>query len=218
LALPKGNQNIRNDGLKKEYIQKLSKIIESNDQSFYMLYGINQARGFLSLEEINFLISKLSYKINDFPTGRKLSIILKNSKNSEVNNHVPNFNFKDINGNIFTLSSIKSKIILIDFWATWCVPCLKQIEELKNIYSKYKNRSFEIVSISIDDDSKVWASRSKKLKIPWINLIGDSLVKYTYNLTFIPQNLLVNQNGLILKKNLSVTEIDEQLISLLKPR
>lgn len=212
-----GIYNLQNDSIKDKYFKKLTKIIESNNLSFFMLHGINQARGFLSSDEIKFLLSKLSYNSNIYPTGKKLSHFLQINKNLDVNNYLPKNDYKDLNGNSIDLSQIcKDKIVLIDFWATWCIPCLMQIENLKEIHSKYSKRGFEIISISIDDDSEAWVSGSRKIKIPWINLIGDSLVKDTYGLTFIPQNILVNQSGLILKKNLSVTEIDKQLNTLLK--
>ena len=122
----------------------------------------------------------------------------------KVGKTVPEFNLQLIDTNK-TLSPQKlmGKYYLLQFWATWCAPCVAEMPEIKNIYEKYKNSNFTIVSISLDDSlNKLKSFWEKKGTMPWYNIIlkngyNDKVVKY-FGITAVPVNILVSPEGKIL--------------------
>lgn len=122
----------------------------------------------------------------------------------KVGKTVPEFNLQVIDINK-TLSPQKlmGKYYLLQFWATWCAPCVAEMPEIKSIYDKYKNSNFTIVSISLDDSLNTLKSFwKKKGTMPWYNIIlkngfNDKVVKY-FEITAVPVNILVNPEGKII--------------------
>lgn len=134
-----------------------------------------------------------------------------------VGKSAPDFTLPDLAGEHFSLSDLRQKneFILVEFWASWCGPCIGAIPALKDLYSSYREHGFEIVSISIDEDQESWVEASNEHKLPWINLgeiegrNGD--VATSFGVTFIPKNYLVNSEGEIVEKDLSTEKLDEWL-------
>ncbi|NDW10545.1 TlpA disulfide reductase family protein [Dysgonomonas sp. 520] len=113
----------------------------------------------------------------------------------------------------------KKKVVLIDFWASWCNPCIKEFPHVKEAYDKYKSKGFEIVGISLDDEEKAWTGAIKKYKLNWVHISdlkgwGSSL-SAPYNTATIPATYLVDQNGVIIAKDLRGDELSRKLEEIL---
>lgn len=125
----------------------------------------------------------------------------------------------DINGTKTALSAYvgKSKYVLIDFWASWCQPCIQEMPNLVAAYSKFKPKGFEVVGVSVDKDKESWMKAIKANKMTWIQLNDiDGAASQLYGVQTIPYTLLIDQTGKIIAQNLRGEELETKLNELLK--
>lgn len=116
---------------------------------------------------------------------------------------------------VFTLSSLKGKIVLIDFWATWCGPCIKEQPELLSLYNEIIEKEgadkFEILGVSLDRDKEEWVRGIEKFTIPWPQVsdlkFWRSQAAKDYNLQSIPFNVILDKEGRIIAFNLHEEEL-----------
>lgn len=122
----------------------------------------------------------------------------------------------DVKGKNINLSSLKGKVVLVDFWASWCVPCRKKVPEIKKTYAKYKPKGFEIYGISLDDDAASWKQALKEDRTTWLHVNdakGD--VAVLWNVNYIPSTFLLDKTGKIIAINPSLEELNTLLQKLL---
>jgi peroxiredoxin len=126
-----------------------------------------------------------------------------------------------INGGTHSLSSVvgKGNYVLLEFWASWCGPCRKEIPHLKEVYSKFHSKGFDIYGISIDTSKKAWEKASEKEKFPWTNSLSikekGNDAQIIYNVSSIPANFLISPDGKIVTKNLRGEALAKKLEELL---
>jgi thiol-disulfide isomerase/thioredoxin len=114
----------------------------------------------------------------------------------------------------------EKKLVLIDFWASWCKPCIEEFPILDSVYRIFKKRNFEIISISLDEDSLLWAKAKKRFSMKWSkNFIEkdgfNSKPAKALNIKSIPKNYLIDMNGRVYGKNLRGSQLLETLSKLL---
>ena len=136
----------------------------------------------------------------------------------KIGDKAPEISTKTIDGKDFNLGSLKGKIVLLDFWATWCAPCVEEQPELKKLNLSLKNYDFELIGFSLDKNKESWEKVVKRLEIDWTQ-IGDlkfwkSPVAKDYAVSELPYNLIIDKDGTILKINLHGKELEEYLTNL----
>lgn len=130
----------------------------------------------------------------------------------------PDFEIPDVSGKIVKLSDFKGKYVFIDFWASWCGPCLRKIPEVKKLQEKYKDKNLVFVGVSLDSKREGWEKAIAKYELNWVNVShlrgwGEP-VSAKFGVKAIPSNVLIDPDGKVVANDLS----DETLMKLLEEK
>jgi thiol-disulfide isomerase/thioredoxin len=136
-----------------------------------------------------------------------------------IADHRLDFTVPGLKGDSVKLSSLKGKVVLLDFWASWCGPCRVSNRQLVKLYAKYKDKGFEIFGVSLDEETGDWKKAVTKDKITWLQAIDDrgwdaqSAIKWQVDA--IPASFLINKNGDVVAINLEKNELEQKIKELL---
>jgi len=153
------------------------------------------------------------------PKNARFEEILQKIKTTVgVGKPAKDFTLELLNGEKFTLSAQKGKVVLVDFWATWCGPCRREIPNLKQYYTEFQNKNFEIIGISLDTKKESLDDYIAKEKLPWkitASLQGwkDETAKF-YGVKSIPSYWLIDKKGLLRHFGLRQEKLKEAITQL----
>lgn len=144
----------------------------------------------------------------------------------EIGNRAPELAFPSPEGKTITLSDLKGKLVLIDFWASWCMPCRIENPNLVKVYNNYKNKEFTvgegftIFSVSLDTKVESWISGIQNDGLAWESHVSDlkgwySVPAAMYQVSSIPASFLIDGNGIIIAKNLRAEALESTMKGLL---
>ncbi len=118
-------------------------------------------------------------------------------------------------GNVVTLSSLRGKYVLLDFWASWCGPCRGENPNVVAAYKKYKDKNFTVYGVSLDNNKEKWVDAIKEDGLTWTHVSDlkgwSSVAAVTYSIQSIPSNVLIGPDGKIIARNLRGVQLDEML-------
>ena len=159
--------------------------------------------------------------------NRKLSFILSLSlffltdvyaqpKQGQLANEIA---LPSVVGDTVRLSSLKGKVVLLDFWASWCGPCRAANKGLLKLYDKFKSKGFEIFSVSLDDEKENWVKAIKKDKIEWLQVIDrggwETPTAAKWNIYALPTSFLINKEGRLLAMDMEGKQLEKAIKDLL---
>lgn len=175
-----------------------------------------------STAENDTLLKQIPAQYKSDPTLVQIQEMTDKQKLTAPGKQYINFEMQDPQGKAVQLSDYvgKGNVVLIDFWASWCGPCVREMPELVELYGKYKSKGFEIVGVSLDNSADAWKDAIKRLNMTWPqmsdlkgwNCEGAQL----YAVNSIPCTVLVNGEGVIIARNLRGAELAEKIAEVIK--
>ena len=199
------------DDMQKKYINLMTSFEQYSHD--FVLANPDNLGSLIAMQNIDKeknkeLIAKLMTTLNaTYPNQPYVLDFIEKSKKEmalNVGGIAPNIALTSPEGKELSLYSFRGKIVLIDFWATWCGPCRKEFPFLQQAYSTYQSKGFEIFSISLDKDVNTWKNGIEQYQLPWNHVLesqnGDA--SKTYDVTGIPKTLLIDKEGKIIAVDL----------------
>lgn len=135
-----------------------------------------------------------------------------------VDKPAPEINVPDTAGEMVDLSSLSGKVVLIDFWATNCPPCIEELPNIRRLYEKHRERGFEIIGVSLDGDESVVAAFTQRMQMPWRQIVNDSDVtalRENYLVRTIPTLMIVGPDGNIAQFDVRGRDLQQSIEKLL---
>lgn len=137
----------------------------------------------------------------------------------KVGEQAPDIAIADAQGKTIKLSSLKGKVVLIDFWASWCGPCRESMPGLRNVYAAYKKKGFEIYGISLDKKKGDWTKAVAADKTTWIHVNEpggwETPTARAWNIEQLPSSFLLDKQGKIIAVDLKEKQLQDALQKLL---
>ena len=191
----------------------LAKFLEKNpDMTLRTNMLLNQlmtAKMMNDDKTLNFYYDAAVKFFGDSPTGKMVKQRFSPMTMVGVGKPVPAFKVKSFEDStkIFSNATFKGKFYMLDFWATWCGPCVTEMESLHKTYAKFKSKKFQILSLSLDHDpSDVTTFRAEKWKMPWLHayVTEDTLLTSAFEVITIPKPMLINAKGTIVAMDMDL--------------
>ncbi|MBL7766798.1 MAG: AhpC/TSA family protein [Chitinophagaceae bacterium] len=199
------------------------KFIDQNKNSvataFIAINYLNEKSG-KTLEEVEKVYQSLEPAIQKTYYGKKLAEMAKQMQGTAIGQPAPDFTLNDVNGKPVSLSSFKGKVILLDFWASWCGPCRGENPHVVEAYKQFHEKGFDVLGVSLDDDKEDWLTAIEKDHLTWTHVSDlkgwSSAAATQYGIQSIPTNFLLDKDGKIIAKDLRGDALKEKLAEIFK--
>jgi len=190
----------------------------NNPSSYFSLVALSElASSAASAAMAQPVYDKLDESLKSSPTGKDLEARLHALTAVVTGSMAPDFTENDVNGKPITLSQIrgKYKYVLVDFWASWCHPCREETPNLSRQYQLYKDKGFQVLSVSLDDNKTRWQDAIAKDGMPWLHVSDlkgwNNEAGKLYGVRGVPASFLIDPQGKIVATNLRGEELVNKL-------
>lgn len=189
--------------------------------SYVSAYELNGYRSSWPIDSVRKFYSKFSPEVKNCPYGKAIWELIASIDDNSPGKAAKNFISADVNGKIINLANFKGHYVLLDFWASWCVPCRQSIPHLKELFSKYSNSGFAVIGIADDDYTKnAWLQAIKKDQTElWPNVLRGRVetkngpdisnsINDKYGVHVLPTKILIDKNGMIIGRYTGIDDAD----------
>ena len=220
----KAGNDVQRDSLRKEYSKLMSDAVEMNRDNIYgVTTFLNNAYAFLSPEEV---MEQIALFPAEWQQRRELTELREATERKlRVSAGHPYIDIaaKNADGGEVSLKSVvenrRNKYVLLDFWASWCGPCMGEVPHLKKTYDEFRKKGFEIYGVSFDEDRGDWLGAVEQNDMNWLHVSEvkgfDNQAAKDYAIQGIPSNFLIDGQGTIVAKNLRGEALYEKISELL---
>lgn len=171
-------------------------------------------------DKVKKLYNGFSSEVKKTYYGKNILDFINYNKNIKIGDTYSDFSQNDINGKSVSLSNFKGKVLLLEFWGSWCGPCREGNPELVKLYADFKSQGFEILGVAAETNKAQWLNAIHKDNLTWANVTdfkGDkNKAALIYGVNSYPTNYLIDSNGIIIAKDLGSDKLREKLNELLK--
>lgn len=194
-------------GKKENDLQK--KFIENYTESYVSLFLLYRMKSSYTSEDYKSAFNRLASNYKSTDMGKAIASTIAKETVTAKGKAAPLFTRTTAHGTPFNLKKMQGRVILLDFWGSWCGPCRASMPHLQQLYSRYKNKGFEIIGIAqergktIDESKNSWYKAIEELSLPWTNVLNNEnkeqmdIVK-EYQISGFPTKILVDENGKII--------------------
>lgn len=203
----------------KQSVANDLKFASENVNTVVGIYVFGSSFYGMSVDEKEQIISLMTPETKAIPRMAEIIAAIDVEKQTTKGQKYTDIELPDLKGQKLALSSLvgKTDYVLVDFWASWCGPCMQSLPELKTLYAKYKGSKLEILGVSLDDDTLAWTKTVNEQKINWKHISDlqgwKSAGAGLYAVRSIPATVLIDKNGTITGRNLKISEIEQILTS-----
>lgn len=193
--------------------------VKENSGSVVSAYiALIQLANQVEADELDSIASRFTPEISNSEFVVKIKEIVAEQKKTAVGVLAPDFTMNDTEDQPVQLSSLRGKVVMIDFWASWCGPCRQENPNVVKLYEQYHSKGFEIIGVSLDRTKEDWIKAIKDDNLKWIHVSDlkywQNAAAQLYSVTAIPQTYLLDQDGKIIAKGLRSEELAEKLSEL----
>jgi peroxiredoxin len=199
----------------------LISFVKANSTSMIAPYLIIRNVYQFELPELEEITVSIDTNLSGSPYYEKLKERVEILRAVQIGQPAPDFTQNDTAGHPLTLSSLRGKVLLVDFWASWCRPCRAENPNVVGAWQQYQAKGFDVLGVSLDRDREKWLAAIREDHLTW-NQVSDlaywnNQAAKLYGISSIPSNVLLDANGIIIARNLRGDELTAKLNELLGP-
>ncbi len=195
------------------------RFVKENPNSIISAHLLSSYASTWGKDTATLLFDDLSIELKNTAYGKSIAEFISLNKNVKVGDRYADFTQNDTKNNPIKLSDFNGKVVLLEFWGSWCGPCRQSNPGLVEVYNEFKNMGFEILGVGAETNRETWLKAIEKDKLTWTNvsdLKGDkNTAAIIYGISYYPTNFLIDKNGVIVAKDLKGDKLRRKLKQIL---